>query len=200
MRRFEPQYPQLIAYQTDNSLVYPNTLLHSPNGRFVSVCGDGEFIIYTALAWRNKAFGNALDFVWGSKDNSNDYAIRESATSVKIYKNFQEKAGGLNVGYSADGLTGGVLLGVKGEGGVGFYDWATGQLVRRIEVDPVQVYWSESGELVAIACEDTFYVLRFSREEYVAGLERGEGDEDGVEAAFEVVTDINERYCVQTNA
>ncbi|KAG9244405.1 coatomer WD associated region-domain-containing protein [Calycina marina] len=172
--------------------VYPNTLLHSPNGRFVSVCGDGEFIIYTALAWRNKAFGNALDFVWGSKDNSNDYAIRESATSVKIYKNFQEKAGGLNVGFAADGLTGGVLLGVKGEGGVGFYDWATGQLVRRIEVDPVQVYWSESGELVAIACEDTFYVLRFSREELVAGIERGEADEDGVEAAFEVVTDINE--------
>ncbi|KAH8597315.1 coatomer WD associated region-domain-containing protein [Bisporella sp. PMI_857] len=172
--------------------VYPNTLLHSPNGRFVSVCGDGEYIIYTSLAWRNKAFGNALDFVWGSKDNSNDFAIRESATSVKIFKNFQEKSGGLDFGFSADGLTGGVLLGVKGEGGVSFFDWATGQLVRRIEVDPIQVYWSESGELVSIACEDTFYVLRFSREDYVAALERGEGDEDGVEAAFEVVTDINE--------
>lgn len=119
--------------------VYPQTLLHSPNGRFVSVCGDGEFIIYTALAWRNKAFGSALDFVWGSKDNSNDYAIRESATSVKIFKNFVEKAGGLDVGFQAEGLTGGVLLGVKGQGGVGFYDWQTGGLVRRIEVDPKEV-------------------------------------------------------------
>ena len=43
-----------------------------------------------------------------------------------------------------------------------------------------------------MACEETFYVLRFSRESYVEGLAAGQGDEDGVEAAFEVVTDINE--------
>lgn len=46
---------------------------------------------------------------------------------------------------------------------------------------------------MTLACEDTFYVLRFSRESYLAGLQAGEVDEDGVEAAFEVVTDINER-------
>ncbi|KAL2217937.1 putative COPI vesicle coat beta [Thermoascus aurantiacus ATCC 26904] len=172
--------------------VYPQTLSHSPNGRFVSVCGDGEYIIYTALAWRNKAFGQALDFVWGSKENSNDYAIRESATSVKIFKNFKEKSGGLDVGFQAEGLTGGVLLGVKGQGGIGMFDWETGNLVRRIEVDPKNVYWSESGELVTLACDDTFYVLRFSRENYINGLNAGEADEDGVESAFEVVTDVNE--------
>jgi len=44
-----------------------------------------------------------------------------------------------------------------------------------------------------LACEETFYVLRFSREAYVAALQAGEADEDGVEAAFEVITDINER-------
>jgi coatomer subunit beta' len=119
--------------------VYPQTLIHSPNGRFVAVCGDGEYIIYTALAWRNKAFGSALDFVWASKDNSNDFAIRESAMSVKVYKNFVEKSGGLDVGFQAEGLTGGVLLGVTGQGGVSFFDWATGGLVRRIEVEPRQV-------------------------------------------------------------
>lgn len=119
--------------------VYPQTLIHSPNGRFVAVCGDGEYIIYTALAWRNKAFGSALDFVWASKDNSNDFAIRESAMSVKVYKNFVEKSGGLDVGFQAEGLTGGVLLGVTGQGGVSFFDWATGGLVRRIEVEPKQV-------------------------------------------------------------
>ncbi|KAL4764757.1 coatomer subunit beta' [Aspergillus foveolatus] len=172
--------------------VYPQTLSHSPNGRFVSVCGDGEYIIYTALAWRNKAFGQALDFAWGSKDNSNDYAIRESATSVKIFKNFKEVSGGLDVGFQAEGLTGGVLLGVRGQGGIGMFDWETGNLVRRIEVEPRNVYWSESGELVTLACDDTFYVLRFSRENYINGLNAGEADEDGVESAFEVVTDVNE--------
>jgi coatomer subunit beta' len=119
--------------------IYPQTLSHNPNGRFVSVCGDGEYIIYTALAWRNKAFGSALDFAWGSKDNSNDYAIRESATSVKIFKNFKEQPGGLDVGFQAEGLSDGVLLGVKGQGGIGLFDWETGNLVRRIEADPKSV-------------------------------------------------------------
>ncbi|KND92284.1 Coatomer subunit beta' [Tolypocladium ophioglossoides CBS 100239] len=172
--------------------VYPQTLIHSPNGRFVAVCGDGEYIIYTALAWRNKAFGSALDFAWASKENSNDFAIRESPTSVKVYKNFVEKSGGLDVGFQAEGLTGGVLLGITGQGGISFFDWATGGLVRRIEVEPKQVYWSDSGELVAIACEDTFYVLRFSRENYVDAVQAGQVEEDGVEAAFEVITDISE--------
>ncbi|RPB06085.1 Coatomer, beta' subunit [Choiromyces venosus 120613-1] len=172
--------------------IYPQSLLHSPNGRFVSVCGDGEYIIYTALAWRNKAFGQALDFVWGSRENSNDYAIRESQTSVKLFKNFKEKPGGLDVGFPADGLIGGVLLAVRGQGSVGLFDWETGGLVRRIDVVPQNVFWSDSGELVVLACEDTFYVLRFDRDEYVAAMQNGTVEEDGVEAAFEVITDINE--------
>lgn len=172
--------------------MYPSTLSHSPNGRFVAVCGDGEYIIYTALAWRNQAFGQALDFAWGAKENNNDYAIRESATSVKIFRKMKEVPGGLDVGFQAEGLSGGVLLGVKGQGGIGMFDWATGSLVRRIEVEPRAVYWSESGELVALACDDTTYILRYSREAYLEGLNAGQADEDGVEAAFEVVTDINE--------
>ena len=99
----------------------------------------------------------------------------------------------LNVGFSADGLSGGVLLGVKGQGGIGLFDWDSGALVRRIEVDPKSVYWSESGELVTLATEDTFYVLRYSRENYLEAVQNGEVDEDGAESAFEVVCDINER-------
>jgi len=48
--------------------------------------------------------------------------------------------------------------------------------------------------LVTIACDDTFYVLRFNRDEYNAAVQEGTVEEDGVEAAFEVVTDINETY------
>ncbi|KAF2098870.1 vesicle coatamer complex, beta subunit [Rhizodiscina lignyota] len=181
----------LPAKELGSTDLYPQSLLHSPNGRSVAVCGDGEFIIYTSIALRNQAFGSALDFAWGSKENDRDYAIRESATSVKIFRNFKEK-GPLNVGFQAEGLAGGVLLGVKGQGGIGLFDWESGQLVRRIEVEPKDVYWSESGELVTLACEDTFYVLRYSRENYLEGVQNGEADEDGVESAFEVITDINE--------
>jgi hypothetical protein len=34
-----------------------------------------------------------------------------------------------------------------------------------------KVYWSESGELVSIATEETFYVLRYSRENYIAAVQ-----------------------------
>jgi hypothetical protein len=39
-----------------SSDIYPQSLQHSPNGRFVTVCGDGEYVIYTALAWRNSEY------------------------------------------------------------------------------------------------------------------------------------------------
>jgi coatomer subunit beta' len=62
-------------------------LRHNPNGRFVAVCGDGEYIIYTALAWRNRSFGSALEFVWST---DGEYAVRESTSRIKIYsKTFQ---------------------------------------------------------------------------------------------------------------
>lgn len=129
----------LPSKELGNCEIYPQTLIHSPNGRFVSVCGDGEYIIYTALAWRNKAFGSAQDFAWGVNTKTNDYAIRESAMSVKIFSNFKEKASSVDVGFQAEGLSGGVLLGVRGQGGIGLFDWETGALVRRIEVDPKNV-------------------------------------------------------------
>jgi coatomer subunit beta' len=63
------------------------SLKHNPNGRFVVVCGEGEHIIYTALAWRNKSFGPALEFVWSLDGES---AVRESTSKIKVFnKSFQ---------------------------------------------------------------------------------------------------------------
>lgn len=45
---------------------------------------------------------------------------------------------------------------------------------------------------MTLACEDAFYVLRYSREAYIEGLNNGEADEDGVEAAMELVATVNE--------
>jgi len=63
-----------------NCEVYPQSLVHSPNGRFAVVCGDGEYIIYTALSWRNKAFGSGLEFVWAS--DSNEFVYRSYSIFV----------------------------------------------------------------------------------------------------------------------
>lgn len=171
--------------------VFPTQLVHSPNGRFVAVTGDGEYIIYTALAWRNKAFGSALDFVWAQ--DSNEFAVRESGSIVKVFKGFKERpASHVNVPFGATKIFGGTLLGVKGDEFVAFYDWDTGKLVRRVDVDADQVFWSESGELVAICTDDTFYVLKFDRDAFLNGVQNGDqNDEDGVEEAFEVIYDIS---------
>ena len=67
--------------------VYPQTVQHNPNERFVVVCGDGEYIIYTAMALRNKSFGSAQEFVWAA--DSSEYAVRESSSSIKLFKNFK---------------------------------------------------------------------------------------------------------------
>ena len=77
-----------VTYCWSHSFSPPSqSLKHNPNGRFVVVCGDGEYIIYTALAWRNRSFGSALEFVWSS---DGEYAIRESTSRIKIFsKNFQ---------------------------------------------------------------------------------------------------------------
>lgn len=42
--------------------------------------------------------------------------------------------------------------------------------------------------------------MRFSRENYIEAVQSGEIDEDGVEAAFEVITDINETQVVPRDA
>ncbi|KAI8804057.1 coatomer protein complex, subunit beta 2 [Cladochytrium replicatum] len=173
--------------------VYPQTLQHSPNGRFVVVCGDGEYIIYTALAWRNKSFGSALEHVWAN--DSNEYAIRESTSKIRLFKNFKEKTNvAIKLNYSADGIYGGVLLGIRSSTFINFYDWETGVCVRRIDIVVRNVYWSET-DLVAIACDDIFYVLKFNRMAYEQKLERLGGAVDaegGIEEAFDVVCEINE--------
>lgn len=47
---------------------------------------------------------------------------------------------------------------------------------------------------MAIVCEDTTFILRFHRNEYVQLIESGaEVEEDGVEEAFELLVELSER-------
>ena len=111
-------------------------LKHNSNGRFVVVCGEGEYIIYTALAWRNKSFGTGLEFVWGN--DTGEYAVRESTSKVKIFQDFKE-AKAIRPNFSAEGIHGGLLLAVRSNQFVVFYDWAEGRIVRKIDVTPKAV-------------------------------------------------------------
>lgn len=169
--------------------IYPQTIQHNPNGRFVVVCGDGEYIIYTAMALRNKAFGSAQEFVWAQ--DSSEYAIRESGSTIRIFKNFKEKKS-FKSDFGAEGIFGGFLLGVKSVSGLTFYDWETLELIRRIEIQPRAVYWSDSGRLVCLATEDNYYILSYDADEVQKARENNQVAEDGVESAFDVLGDISE--------
>lgn len=106
-----------------NVEIYFQVLFYLFNGCFVVICGDGEYIIYIVLVWCNKVFGLVFDFVWVFKENLNDFVICELLISIKVFKNFQEKKGGFDVLFVVDGFIGGVLFGVKGQGGILFFDW-----------------------------------------------------------------------------
>ncbi|UJR30435.1 hypothetical protein I4U23_017969 [Adineta vaga] len=169
--------------------IYPQTLSHSPNGRFVVVCGDGEYIIYTAMTLRNKSYGSAMEFVW-SQDSS-EYAIRDG-NMVKIFKNFKEKKT-FKPEAGAEGIYGGSLLGVRSYSGLAFYDWETLSLVRRIEIVPKTIYWSQNGELVCIATEESFYILRYSPQVVAAAATNKDlMSEDGIEDAFDALSEVPE--------
>ena len=186
--------------------IYPQSLKHSPNGRYATVCGDGEYIVYTALSWRSKSYGRAVDFVWNTSDYSNSctFAIRESLTLVKIFKNFEETLT-IDLIYQADKIFAGTLLGIKLEGCISFYDWTSGKLVRRVDLDDdiQEVVWSDNGELVAIlttrsssssdeksgsSSADETYFLSYDHSVFEAALNEDALDvEEGAEDTFDVL-------------
>ena len=176
--------------------IYPQSLLHNSNGRFAVVTGDGEYIIYTALAWRKKSFGNALDFVWAL--DSGEYAVRENPMCIKLFKNFKETRT-FKPPFAADALLGGALMCIRAGEVCFFFDWAECRLVRRIDVQPKEVKWSDSGDLCVVVCEESFFVLRYNRDLVTTYFDSGQAiGEEGVDDAFEVVHEISEaiRTCV----
>uniref|UniRef100_A0A2H1V837 Coatomer subunit beta' n=1 Tax=Spodoptera frugiperda TaxID=7108 RepID=A0A2H1V837_SPOFR len=182
----------VMAKDMGSCEIYPQTIAHNPNGRFVVVCGDGEYIIYTAMALRNKAFGTAQEFVWAF--DSSEYATLENSSTIKVFKNFKERKS-FKPEYGAEGIYGGFMLGVKSISGVAFsfYDWENLELIRRIEIQPRHVYWSESGNLVCLAADDSYYVLKYNAAVVTRARETNSNiTEDGIEDAFEVVGAVNE--------
>ena len=58
------------------SELFPQSLHYNNNGRFMLLCGDGEYSISTTRVLRSKCFGPALEAVWAA-DGNGDYAVKE---------------------------------------------------------------------------------------------------------------------------
>lgn len=182
---------QLATKDLGNCEVFPQYLKHDSNGRFVVVCGDGEYIIYTALAWRNKSFGSGLEVVWGNA--TGEYAVRESSSKIKVFRNFKEVKS-FRPSFYAENIYGGTLLGVRGKDSITLYDWEECRVIRKIDVVPKAIYWSDTAEFVTIAGESSFYILKYNKD-LVNGVLASEGSlgEEGIEDSFEVLHEISER-------
>lgn len=170
---------------------YPQSLKHNNNGRFIVATGDGEYIIYTALQVRSKKFGNAVDFVW---DCNGGFAIRETNGRIVLYDKSFEEVRSFKPDFHAEGMFGGSLLGVRGAGSICLYDWNGCRLVRKIDVNPKQVFWSEGGDQLVIAADSGFYILRYNEDAVLAALEASpQLPPDGIEDAFEVLHEVPEK-------
>eukprot|EP00055_Hartaetosiga_balthica_P003032 m.6185 g.6185 ORF g.6185 m.6185 type:complete len:951 (+) comp2555_c0_seq1:80-2932(+) len=174
--------------------IYPQTLKHSPNGRFAVVCGDGEYIVHTALSFRNKSFGQALEFVWS--EDSSQYATRENSSNVKVFKQFKEKYT-IQPDFRAERIYGGHLIGIKGPESLSFYQWSDTEpiLIRTIEINCDEVFWSDNGERVLVSTEEEgCFVLKYNSQAVAEALAGDEpiDEEEGIEEAFEAVNELDD--------
>ena len=51
------------------------------------------------------------------------------------------------------------MLGARGSNFVVFYSWQSGDVIKKIDVTPTAIFWSDDGSLLTIATMDGFYVL-----------------------------------------
>ena len=128
------------------------------------------------------------------------YAIRESPSSIFIYKNFKKEFT-VKPPSSCDAIYGGSLLGLRCFNFLCFYDWNTQTLVRRIDISPtavkafliIQIYWSANGKSVAIVCKDSYYILKYDPNALSSYLEQGmEISADGIEESLSLVEEVQE--------
>ena len=172
----------MTVKDVSTSEMYVSSLQYNTSGRYVAVCGDNEYAIFSALAWRSKSFGEGKELAWGIGDT---FAVRSGSDKVVIVNNFTNKSF-LETSFDCERIFGGTLLSVVGDDAVTFYTWDDRSVVRQIEVRATGVWWSQSNTMVAIASEDTLFILSFN-EDYASA-----GDYDpelGSEEAFTLISE-----------
>eukprot|EP00392_Amoebophrya_sp_AT5.2_P001330 g1332.t1 len=148
-----------------SSEIFPQTIAHNPNSRLIVVVGDGEYVVYTAQALRNKAFGACTEFVWSWDGNA--YATNDAIGKITVFHDFVEKFS-FKPPVQVEEIFGGRLLGIKSADCICFYDWAAFKLIRRIDI-------KEGINLFSWTCLGYSFVLAHNKD----AILNGQADEDG---------------------
>lgn len=160
----------------------PTKLAHSPDGKYAAIVGDGEYVVYTALAWRQKHFGSAIDFCW-SADSS--FAVL-TRTECVVKKNFKDR---FTIPVpDRNRIFGGHYLALASANDVDFYDWESGEKFATICVKATQIEWANDGSLVCIVTDDSAFVLSVDNEAIESGIANGELAKEN---AFTEVVELN---------
>ncbi|ORM39768.1 Coatomer subunit beta'-1 [Babesia sp. Xinjiang] len=167
---------------------FPQYLSHHPNGRYICLCGESEYVIYTAQGMRSKTFGKAAQVVWSFEG---DYATWDGNV-ITIHHDFAP-VNTIKPDLSVLSLHGGRLLGVSSSSKVQFYDWNSGYLVRTIDAAVSDIWWNVKGTKVALGCVGNCYILKYNSDALASSLEVQEYDaSNGVASAFELEGEIME--------
>ncbi|CAE5963399.1 unnamed protein product [Arabidopsis arenosa] len=136
----------------------PESLKHSPDGKYVIVCGDGKYtIINSSFPWKVVSSGSALEIVWSSDGG---YALRQSSSHIEIFNKNFEKKGIVTPPYSVEHIFDGTSLAISSSNFLEFYDWEKLAVSLRIDVTKTRdLYYSDSGDLVAIVSDSSFKIL-----------------------------------------
>ncbi|KAK1442013.1 coatomer beta' subunit [Babesia gibsoni] len=167
---------------------FPQSVSHHPNGRFICLCGDSEYVIYTAQGMRSKTFGKANQVVWSIDGH---YATWDGS-SITVHQDFAPTTT-IKPDVEVVSLHGGRLLGVTSTATIRFYDWNNGLLLRTIDAHVENVWWNSAATKVALGCLGNCYILKHNPDALQYALERKEYDAiNGVPSAFELVGEISE--------
>ena len=157
--------------QLGSSEVFPNKINYSPNGRYFSILSDQEFIVSTSGVYRASCVGNCSDISW----NEGESFVIKDGNNVKIFNNLKEEKS-FKPGFSFDGVFGGPLFAVKTDEAIFLYDVENTIFIRKIDVVPNKIIWSDKKNKVALICEDVLYILEVNYdkiEEYIEKIVDG---------------------------
>ncbi|XP_954346.1 beta subunit of coatomer complex, putative [Theileria annulata] len=157
----DPSKPLNLSFRNiGSSEFFPQELSHHPNGRFICLCGDSEYIIYTSQGMKSKTFGKASQFVWSFEG---DYATYDGF-EVSVFSEFtlREK---LDLQQTqVQKLHGGKLLGVSTDVDILFYTWPPCMPVKRFSLQVDDIYWHPSSNRLALASQLATYILSYNLE------------------------------------
>ena len=178
--------------QLGSSEIYPVGISYSPNGRYFSLVSDKEFIVSPSGVYRSSCVGSCYDLSW----SENDSFITKEGSTVKIYTELKVSKS-FKPGFIFNGVFGGPFLSVKTEDAIYIYDAENTIFIRKIDVCPNKIKWSEKKNQVALLCDDCAYILKVNLEAieaYVENVTEGNAKEgEGCDESFEISYDIGEK-------